>query len=233
MIILAIDALEYNKVIEFNCKNLKQSYHGKTNIEEFSQPRTMVLWSSFMTGTNKEKEVLKNGKKEMWSKKWNIQQTFFKNFKNPIIIDLPGFSYDLKAHESSRKLLKAYFETNDQEDIRKQYNKDAFKHHKNIKQQFLKAIKSNHDFILGYFSVADVIGHLNFGNNNLMKKIYKELDQIAKNLPKKEKIIILSDHGMQALGIFGDHNKYGFWSTNFKDLKTPKITDFKEIIDSI
>ncbi|MBD3247555.1 hypothetical protein GF378_02960, partial [Candidatus Pacearchaeota archaeon] len=50
IVILAIDALEYDKVEEFNCKNLKQEYYGKTDISEFSQPRTMVLWSSFMTG---------------------------------------------------------------------------------------------------------------------------------------------------------------------------------------
>ena len=69
IVILAIDALEYEKVIEFNCNNLKQKFYGKTNIKEFSQPRTMVLWSSFMTGMNKEKQVLADGDKEMWNKK--------------------------------------------------------------------------------------------------------------------------------------------------------------------
>lgn len=239
IVVLAIDALEYAKVEEFNCKNLKQEYYGKTDISEFSQPRTMVLWSSFMTGKNKEREVLIDGNKEMWNKKWDIKETFFSKFKNPSIIDLPGFSYDLKAHEKSRKLLKSFFETDDPEEkekIRKEYNKDAFEHHKKIKKQFLEALKEKSDFVLGYFSAIDVIGHLNFGNTTLMKMLYKEMDELAGKLRsynKIEKLIVLSDHGMKALGIFGDHSEYGFWSTNFKGLGTANITSFRKLIESI
>ena len=236
IVVLAIDALEYDKIEEFNYKNLKQNYCGKTDISEFSQPRTMVLWSSFMTGMNKEKDVLKDGNREMWNKKWDIKETFFSNFQNPIVLDLPGFSYNLEVHERSRKLLKAFFETEDKdkkEEVRKEYNKDAFDHHKKIKEEFFKVLKSGeHDFVLGYFSVADIIGHLNFGNEIMMKMIYKELDEIAAEIKKMPdvKLIVLSDHGMKALGIFGDHSEYGFWSTNFKDLGNPKITDLAKII---
>ncbi len=92
-------------------------------------------------------------------------------------------------------------------------------------------LKEEHDFVLGYFSVIDVIGHLNFGDTDLMRKLYKEMDELAGELRKKDcKLIILSDHGMKALGMFGDHGEYGFWSTNFKDLGKPKITDFRELI---
>ncbi len=234
MIILAIDALEYEKVVEYDCKNLKQDYYGKTNISEFSEPRTMVLWSSFMTGINKEKEVLSKGNKEMWNKKWGVEETFFSGFANPTVIDLPGFSYDLEAHEKSRKLLKRFFESDDgdeKEIIRKEYNKDAFDHHRKIKEEFLNAVEEDHDFVLGYFSVADVVGHLNFGNNTMMKLIYKDMDEIAEKIKEKcSKLIILSDHGMKAIGMFGDHSGYGFWSTSFKKLNNPKITDFRKVI---
>ena len=240
IIIFAIDALEYEKVEKFNCENLKQMHYGRTDISEFSQPRTMVLWSSFMTGMNKEKEVLKDGDKEMWDKKWDIKETFFSEFKNPVVLDLPGYSYDKKVHDKSRELLKKFFETEDKKEkdkIRKQYNKDAFEHHRKIKEQFLKAIeekKEKHELVLGYFSVADVIGHLNFGNTTIMKMIYKELDEIAEQISKKGKLIILSDHGMKALGMFGDHSEYGFWSTNFDTkLKKPKITDFYKLITEL
>ena len=50
---------------------------------------------------------------------------------------------------------------------------------------------------------------------------------------KADKIIVLSDHGMYAIGKFGDHSTYGFWSTNFKDLGTPKITDFAKIVEEL
>ncbi|MBD3259847.1 hypothetical protein GF371_04435, partial [Candidatus Woesearchaeota archaeon] len=178
MIIFAIDALEHELVNEFDCKNLKQLSFGKTDISEFSQPRTMVLWSSFMTGENKEKEILAKGDKEMWNTRIDIKDTFFSKFKNPKIIDLPGFSYDLGVHKRSRQLLKAFFEAETDEEKKKvleEHNKDAFEHHKKVKEEFEQAVASKeHDLVLGYFSVADVIGHLNFGNKIMMKMIYKE-----------------------------------------------------------
>jgi hypothetical protein len=229
IIVLAIDALEHSLVEEFNCENLKQQFYGKTNISEFSQPRTMVLWSSFMTGENKEREVLIDGDKEMWSKRWPIEQTFFANFKSPVVLDLPGFSYNLEAHEKSRELLKKFFSRDDigeKDAIRREYNQDAMTHHRKIKAEFLEALKGEHEFVLGYFSAIDVIGHLNFGNKFMMKLLYKEADELAKLATEKaDKLLILSDHGMQGIGMFGDHSTYGFWSTNFKDLGVPKIIE--------
>ncbi|MDF1534859.1 MAG: hypothetical protein P1P69_10230, partial [Methanosarcinaceae archaeon] len=97
-----------------------------------------------------------------------------------------------------------------------------------VKYEFCEALNENYDFLLGYFSIADVIGHLNFGNKIMMKMIYKDLDEIAGTI--KDDFIVLSDHGMEQLGIYGDHSKYGFWSTGFKELGNPRITDFVEII---
>jgi len=239
IIVIAIDALEYNLVEEFESTTLKQTTYGKTDISEFSEPRTMVLWSSFMTGENKEKEVLAKGDKEMWNTRWPIEETFFSQFNNPAVLDLPGFSYDKKVHDRSRELLKKYFQSKDQsekDDLKKQYNKDAFDHHRNIKEEFISAINEDHDFVLGYFSLADVIGHLNFGNKTMMGLIYKDLEGIsAKASEKSDKIIILSDHGMFDLGGgFGDHSEYGFYSTSWESgIENPKITDFKDIILSI
>jgi hypothetical protein len=231
--VVAIDALEYNLVEEFDLSNLKLSYYGKTDISEFSQPRTMVLWSSFMTGENKEREVLADGDKEMWGKRWDIGDTLFSRFSNPAVLDLPGFSYDTDVHDRSRELLKAYFDTDDEDEkknIRSVYNGDAFEHHKYVREEFTKAIEGDHDFVLGYFSLADVVGHLNFGNKTMMKMIYKEMDEIVSNVGGK--VIVLSDHGMKAIGYFGDHSEYGFWSTNFRDMGTPRITDFRTFIES-
>ncbi|HDH41884.1 MAG TPA: hypothetical protein ENG12_05745 [Candidatus Altiarchaeales archaeon] len=235
IVVLAIDALEYEKVEEYNCIHLKQRCYGKTDISEFSQPRTMVLWSSFMTGENKEEEVLSKGNKEMWNIKWDIEETFFSSFSNPVILDLPGFNYDKEVHDRSRELLKRFFEEKSQGEkkkIRDEYNKLAFDHHRIIKEEFLNALEREHDFVLGYFSVADVIGHLNFGNNTMMKLIYQDLDEIAtKAADKTDKLIVLSDHGMEAIGEFGDHSNYGFWSTSWgSNLKKPRITDFRDVI---
>lgn len=232
--ILAIDALEYTLVEEFNCTNLKQKFYGKTDIREFSEPRTMVLWSSFMTGKNMEKDILSRGDKEMWNTEIDIKDTFFNKFDKVKIIDLPGFNYDTGQHYKERKLLKKFFDAKNEDekrDIRSEYNNLAFAHHKKIRQEFGKVLNGNYDFILVYFSVADVVGHLNFGNKTMMKIIYEDLDDIAKNI--KNDYIVLSDHGMEKIGIFGDHSRHGFWSTNFKDLGNPKITDFADIISKL
>lgn len=232
IIIFAIDALEYDLVEEFGCKNLMQKNYGKTNISEFSQPRTMVLWSSFLTGKNKEKEVLKLGNKEMWNFSLKKEKTFLKFFKKEKVIDLPGYNYDKRQHEKERSLMKKFFESEkEKKKIREEYNKLCFQHHKKIKKEFLESLKKDYDIIIGYFSIADTIGHLNFGNKVMIKIIYKELDELAGNLGKNNKILILSDHGMKTVGEFGVHSDHGFWSINFNyKLKNPKITDFFNII---
>ncbi len=233
--VYAIDALEFNRVEKYDTKNLKQEHYGKTDISEFSQPRTMVLWSSFMTGENKEKEILAKGDKEMWNTRIPLEKTFFSQFDSPKILDLPGYNYDLGVHEKSRKLLKSFFDAKsdaEKERIRKEYNKDAFEHHKTVRKRFLGALGEDRDFVLGYFSVADVVGHLNFGNDLMMKMIYRELDELAAKVRETaDRVLVLSDHGMKAIGRFGDHSGYGFWSTNWDaGLDSPRITDMKDSI---
>lgn len=239
-VVFAIDALEYEKVEEFDCDNLKQVTYGKTDISEFDQPRTMVLWSSFMTGENKEEEILAKGDREMWNTKFSLEETFFSNFENPEIIDLPGYSYDREQHERERELLKEFFEEaeneEDKKEIRKEYNQHGLQHHRKIKEKFLQTLKKDHDFVLGYFSAADVIGHLNFGNRTLMKMIYDDLDEIAEKIGeiRDDRLLILSDHGMEGVGMFGDHNSYGYWS--FDDecgLERPELTDFADFLVSL
>jgi hypothetical protein len=230
--VLAIDALELALVEEVDLIHLKQKFHGKTNISEFSEPRTMVLWSSFMTGKNMEVEVLEKGDKEMWNIQIDHNDTFFSHFENPCIIDLPGYNYDLMQHNKERTLLKSYFDSEDseKETIRKNYNDLSFEHHRKIKERFFNSLNNEHDFILGYFSVIDVIGHLNFGNKMIMKMLYREFDEIASKVSGD--LLILSDHGMKAIGQFGDHSEYGFWGSNFFEFGLPKITDFAKIISS-
>jgi hypothetical protein len=189
-----------------------------------------------MTGNNKEKEILALGDKEMWNARMPHKQTFFSKFKNPKIIDLPGYSYELEQHAKERELLKRFFNSNnldEKEVIKKEYNQLALEHHKKIKKEFEEALLHDYDLVVGYFSAADVLGHLNFGNKFLMKMIYKDFDELAGKI-KADKLIVLSDHGMKSIGQFGDHSEYGFWSANFKTgLKNPRITEFYKAITSL
>lgn len=234
IVVLAIDALEYDLVEKFQCSHLMQKFYGKTDISEFSEPRTMVLWSSFMTGKNMETEILAMGDKNMWNTRIETGRTFFSGFNNPAIIDLPGYNYDLRQHEAERTLLRKFFDgegNQEKETIRESYNRLVFDHHKKIKKEFSAALAGNHDLVLGYFSIADVIGHLNFGNVFMMKMIYRDLDEMAGTIVPP--MIVLSDHGMKPVGIFGDHSEYGFWSSGSTNLGMPKITDFPKIVTDL
>ncbi len=212
IVILGLDGLEYNYVIEFNCKNLMQENFGKTDISEFSEPRTIVIWSAFLTGKNLEKEILKLGK-NLWKFKLKPEQTFFRFFEKWKAIDVPALTYKLEKHERERKALKDYF---DGKVKVKDYDKIVFEIHKENKKEFFEALEKDFDIVMGYFDLADAIGHLSFGIKPKMKLIYKELDRIAEKVRKiAEKVLIVSDHGMKAIGRYGDHSNYGFWSSNF------------------
>lgn len=68
-----------------------------------------------------------------------------------------------------------------------------------------------------------------------MKLIYEELDEIAKETKKFCKnLLIISDHGMKAVGRFGDHSNYGFWSFSEEiGNKRLKLTKFRGIIEKL
>lgn len=85
---------------------------------------------------------------------------------------------------------------------------------------------------MAYFNLADAIGHLSFGVSTKMKKVYEELENLATKIRNADDFaLIVSDHGMKAVGRYGDHTKRGFYSANQKlGLKNPKITDFYTII---
>lgn len=231
IIILGYDGLEYEYVKKFNCQNLMQKNFGKTDLSEFSEPRTIVLWSSFLTGKNQEKRILSG---DLWSFKLKTKETFFNNFKNFKVLDTPGYNYN-EMHKKERDALAAFFKKTRAID---DYDKIAFENHRKTKEKFFEILNSGnrHDIIMAYFSVADVVGHLSFGIEEKMKIIYNELDDITKKVSEKfndATILIVSDHGMKKIGRFGDHSNYAFWSLNIdKNLGNPKITDFyNSIID--
>jgi hypothetical protein len=232
IIILGMDGLEYEYIVEFGCKNLMQKSFGKTDISEFGEPRTVVIWSSFLTGKNMEKEVLNC--KNLWDFRIEPSRTFFSKFKRWKAIDVPGLSYYGERHKKERELLKGFFEKRNGVE---EYDSVVFENHKKIKEEFFEVLNNDYDMMMCYFALADVIGHLSFGIKHKMKIIYEELDEIVKTVKEKRKgdtILIISDHGMKAVGRFGDHSNYGFWSLNREsNLDKPKITQFRKIIENL
>ena len=229
MIILALDALDLNMARKYKCENLMQTECGQTSLSEFQLERTVVLWASFLTGKNMEPEI---PVKTQWEFKLKPEQTFFPFFKTHMAIDVPAFSLKEKNHAEERKLLKKYF---DEEAEVEQYDAIVWKNHEENKKDFFGSL-GQYDVIMGYFDLADAIGHLSFGLPEKMEKVYIELEEMAREVKihSDDLILVISDHGMKPVGRYGDHSRNGFYSANRKmGLNLPKITDFSNIIRGI
>jgi len=224
MIILALDALDLNLVQKFQCKNLMQVEYGQTDISDFNLERTIVLWASFLTGKNMETRI---PIKTQWDFQLDPQETFLKFFNPYKTIDVPAFSFK-QSHAEERKHLKKYF---DNKGSTEEYDSVVWKNHEENKKEFFDSI-GRFDLIMGYFNLADAIGHLSFGVPQKMRDVYCELEELAKEIKETDDFILtISDHGMKAVGIYGDHTKNGFYSANRKlALNLPKITDFYNIL---
>ena len=230
IVIVGIDGLEYDYVKEFGFPNLMQQKYGTTDLSEFEEPRTMVIWSSFLSGKNQEKRIL--AEKEMWKFRLGTEETFFSKFNRHIAIDVPGYTQDMEQHNKERQAMKDFFA----EKIKvEDYDKIVFSHHNKIKEKFFESLEQDYDVVMGYFNAADVIGHLSFGVKPKMKIIYKEMDEIVKRTSKKaDTLLVISDHGMKAIGRFGDHSDHGFWSLNSEtDFEKPKPMDFYGLLSSL
>jgi len=204
-----------------------QNEHGQTDISDFNLERTVVLWASFLTGRNMETDI---PTKTQWEFKLPTQETFLPFFKTFTSIDVPAYSHK-KIHEEERRLLKAYF--NDQATVQ-EFDAIVWKIHEESKKEFFDSL-GKFDLIMGYFNLADSIGHLSFGIQEKMKLIYQELDRMTEEAKSSEDfILVISDHGMKPLGRYGDHTKNGFYSANKKlSLTLPKITDFYNLMRSL
>jgi len=77
--IICLDSLEYEIVKKFNLKFYKQKYYGKLEVpieESNKMPTTPVVWSSFMTGKNKEDHKINN----FYTYRFQLINVFLKNF---------------------------------------------------------------------------------------------------------------------------------------------------------
>ena len=227
MIILALDALDLELVRRFHCTNLIQAECGQTDISDFKEPRTIVLWASFLSGKNMEARI---PLETQWEFTLDVQDTFLKLFNQYKTIDVPSFSYKQPNHAEERKLLKGYF---DDKTTVEEFDALVWRYNKENRKEFLDAV-GKFDLLMGYFDLADAIGHLSFGVADKMKTVYEELEDLAEKIKGSDDfILVISDHGMKAVGRYGDHTKRGFYSVNHKlGSHLPKITDFYDIVRS-
>jgi len=229
MIILALDALDLGMVKRYKCKKLMQLECGQTDISEFQLARTVVLWASFLTGKNMETRI---PVKTQWEYKLKSDETFFHFFETYRAIDVPALFLKDGNHAKERRLLKAYF---DEESTVEDYDVVVWGHHDENKKDFFDSL-DGFDVVMGYFDLADAIGHLSYGIPDKMEEAYQELESMVREVESSsdEAILVISDHGMKAVGRFGDHTKNGFYSVNRRlRLGVPRITDFHSILEGV
>lgn len=226
LIILALDALDAKMVERYGCRNLMQVEYGQTDLSEFELERTVVLWASFLTGKNMEAEI---PIKTQWEFTLKPEETFLKFFETYKALDVPAFSLKQENHKEERTLLKRYF---DEEVSVEEYDEVVWRNHEENKRDLFNAL-GRFDLVMGYFDLADAIGHLSFGIPAKMETVYRELEELAGEVKASTEdiVLIISDHGMKPVGRYGDHSKNGFYSFNRRiGLNLPRITEFFEII---
>lgn len=226
MIILALDALDFSMVKKFKCENLMQLECGQTDLSGFRLERTVVLWASFLTGVGMEEKI---PVETQWKFKLNPEETFFRFFKTYEAVDVPAFSLKDKNHAEERRLLKAYFDDGASVE---EYDAVVWKNHEENKKDFFSCL-GRFDLVMGYFDLADAVGHLSFGVPEKMETVYSELEDLAGEvkLSSNDFVLAVSDHGMKPVGRYGDHTKNGFYSANRGlGLNLPRITDFFNLI---
>ena len=231
MIILALDALDLNSVLRYKCKYLKQTEHGLIDVSDFKLLRTVALWASFLSGKNREEEIPLD-KVTQWRFKLEPEQTFLLFFETYKAIDVPAFSLKQRNHSRERSFMRKCF---DNEASVEDFDSVVWRNHEENKKDFFKAL-GEHDLVMGYFDLADAIGHLSFGVSKKMREVYFELEKIAKEVKSSfdDFILIASDHGMRPVGRYGEHSGNGFYSVNHKTrIGLLKITDFYELIEKI
>lgn len=226
MIILALDALDAGMVEKHKCRSLMQVEYGQTDLSDFELERTVVLWASFLTGKNMESMI---PVKTQWEFKLKPEETFLSFFQSCKAIDVPAFSLKERNHAEERRLLKEFF---DEEASVEEYDAVVWKNHDENKKDFLASL-GRFELVMGYFDLADAIGHLSFGIPAKMQKVYSELESLAEDVKSSSDdfAMVISDHGMKPVGRYGDHSRNGFYSSNRRlGVSMPKITDFYDIM---
>jgi len=232
LIIFAVDGMGHNLLGQYHLQHLSLNYNGITDISEFSMSRTVVLWSSFLTGRNMEADVL--GSDNQWAFTVDCEDTFLGTFQDPYVIDLPGYNYDVEGHGIIKEMMISLLSEEDIPGGLARYNSTAIDLYLKYRAEFYTALTGGHDLILWYIGATDEIGHLNMGDEETMRRCYAhiEAEVLCRKLAGTSHLMVISDHGMNVVGRYGDHDdNNGYWATTWADLGIPRVTQMRYIIE--
>jgi len=296
LIVLCFDALDRDFIGD-DYENLHLVTSGKTDISEFKLPRSVILWSSFLTSRNMEvhlKDMLyefqlglvrlripphigdkferriwgdwggrvlgklaplrKYLKERIWRVRLRPRDTFLRYFRSYKAIDMVALTHKKRRHKKERELMGDYFNydveegmldklrkliyssnyegkqtktifkgnTSKREGIERVFKRYVWDGYQESKNELLESFNNSQELVLFFTPLADLIGHLNFGSEVEMGRVYKELDSLVGLILDRfggdeTTIIGLSDHGMERVVLrsrnsgmiftkYGDHS---------------------------
>jgi len=255
--ILALDGLEYSLVVKWKLKYLLQKTYGKYKAPispRYKKPHTPSAWMSFITGKpveehgidawwtwgkfldwlrfkppfvwigGKRKILEKLGiKPRLYSQKDLKVKTLFDHVKPSIALNIPAYNEPTFYHDELSRALKRSLS---------EYEKIVWKVYEERKKRLYEKLDAEWKLFMVWFDLADLLGHIYIAKRPWrLMKAYLELNTLAKDLqrkmPENTIFLIVSDHGMKAIGGSGDHSLYGFYSINIETTWKPNsITDF-------
>jgi hypothetical protein len=177
-------------------------------------------------------EMIPVDNEAQWRFTLNPEQTFLPLFDSYRTIDVPAFSFKQRNHLRERMYMRQCFSG---EVSIEDFDAVVWRNHDENYKEFFRTVHK-HDLVMGYFDLADAIGHLSFGVSKKMQAVYEELDSLAREVKSSfdDFLLIVSDHGMRPVGRYGEHSGNGFYSVNTKlGLGRLKITDFYDVIRQI
>jgi len=249
VLILALDGLDYRYVERWRLKNLLQHSHGTYSVSEFRQVKNLSLsvWATFITGKYHrfgnwwdKPALIKLADKIPISDRWKwrfakllgariIDKRFLKapslfdQVEGAIAVNVPVYNEQTRYHV--RKLDALHFHGVEA------YKRVVKQNHVERLNETLDAIESSGwRLLMSWFDIADSLGHVTPLDSEEMYWVYRSLDGMVEVLKKKADeciCLIVSDHGMEWRGGFGEHTQMAFWSLNYEtDWKPKRVVDF-------
>lgn len=261
VVLISFDALDSTLVDKYNCRILKQKYHGKIDLEPYFRDRpqgiqsrealTPEVYATFVTGKvigdmHTWSKVIQNSLSETKEAKHITDSTISSMFSiagvddflgrsKAFTVDLPCIAQPCFVNKlTGLQMFGRYFKDKfTLDEVEREYYKYA-----EIKTSYGELInKLDYDLILFYYQYTDKLGHIYLDNvkyDDKIKAMYRKTEEYAKRL------IDIFDDGNTLIIIFSDHGMFNghhtanaFWSSN-KDLNKGniiKITSWKDIIE--
>lgn len=255
--VLALDGLEYNVAVGGRHKNLLQSCYSKLEVPISAAegvPSSPTVWGSFLTGRRIDlsfklgriHSLLRIGKRllpfiSLGLHKKIIKPAEFPELKEKTLLDTVPQSIALNfpfINYNSTILTKlvSYYKGRISLDEAIDVSRETFSIEiASLLGAIEVALKDKPRLLMAYIHFPDIVHHLAYMREDVMKTHYAALDcfaaEVKKRLDKDATFFVVSDHGFDFSK--GEHSMYGFLSCNDKTDLPSSIIELHHKIRSL